>query len=420
MEDKTIQTKYKKNIAQVVVLVIAITIITLAAGTSYAILNGTALSENEQLIRAGNVTLRLTEHFDNIDGGVRIMEDPDGLLLGTTYDFTIKNVGTVGAEYKLKLENDVPNNYSGDVLSTNYFKVGLEINGKEYGPMGLQDVNNIIDKNTLAVNEVNAYKLRVWLDKSQESALEGKEDYNAFLKLKVEAKQNTTIKGNYVYSFDTDADGGYNYSPLDAGTYTGYCSVWTDGQNSYNSCTDSFPSYGFLTQSTCETQINNWGGANEGYSCEPGTWTTSGVAYTTDASTLNQDYYIKYNIGLQKEPLESYVCYILNDTEYCLKGGDGVWDSTNVVSVSPSYNDNKDILDESFGSSNCTETNNSTYSHYDCSMGSWESGADSRGITFVSYGNGGCSVDANSYSTCALLSVLPGPGPGPSGGNADS
>ena len=147
MNDKTIQNKYKKNIFKVLAIAISVSIISITAGTSYAILNGTALSDNEQVIKAGTVTLRLTEHFDNLDNGVRIMTDPDGLISGTTYNFTIKNIGSVGAEYTLKLENEVPNSYSGQVLSTNYFKVGLEINGEEHGPMGLQDVNNIIEKN---------------------------------------------------------------------------------------------------------------------------------------------------------------------------------------------------------------------------------------------------------------------------------
>ena len=136
-------------------------------GTSYAVLKGTNSDSNEQIIKTGSVELKLTENFDDINKKVTIMDDEEGLLQEETYDFNIKNIGDVPAKYDLKLINKVPSSYTGKVLDTKYIKVGLEINGEEYGPMSLEKVKNVIDSDIIYKNEIINYKLIIWLDKSK-------------------------------------------------------------------------------------------------------------------------------------------------------------------------------------------------------------------------------------------------------------
>ena len=170
-------------------IIVLIGILSLFGGTSYAILRGSTSSANEQVIKTGSIKLKLTENFENIDKKIMAMSDSDGLLLSDFYEFNIKNIGDSAAKYDLKLVNEVPSDFTGNLLSSEYIRIGLEINGEEYGPMGLSDVNNIIDENIIYPNEIIRYKLRIWLDDSQADQLATMSDYKSFFKLGVEAEQ---------------------------------------------------------------------------------------------------------------------------------------------------------------------------------------------------------------------------------------
>ena len=181
-----------KNKKYIISLFIALFgILALFGGTSYAILKGVNSDSNEQVIKTGSVELKLTENFDDINKKATIMNDEEGLLQEETYNFNIKNIGDAPAKYDLKLINEVPSSYTSKVLDTKYIKVGLEINGEEYGPMSLEKVKNVIDSDIIYKNEIINYKLRIWLDKSKEEEISKLEDYKAFLKLRVDAEQRS-------------------------------------------------------------------------------------------------------------------------------------------------------------------------------------------------------------------------------------
>ena len=193
--DKFNSNKKKYIVSLVVVLVFMLSLI---GGTSYAILKGNVNDKNEQVIKTGSVELKLTEYYDDISKKITVMSDDDGLLQDDFYSFNIKNTGDSVAKYDLKLVNDVPSSYTGKVLDTKYIKVGLEINGDEYGPMSLDKVKNVIDSDVIYKREMLNYKLRIWLDKSKEKEIENLEDYKAFLKLEVEAVQRPESMDNGV------------------------------------------------------------------------------------------------------------------------------------------------------------------------------------------------------------------------------
>ena len=44
--------------------------------------------------------------------------------------------------------------------------------------------------------------------------------------------------------------------------------------------------------------------------------------FTTDASTLGKDYYLKHVLDKDNKVTESYACVIYNSKEYCIRGGD--------------------------------------------------------------------------------------------------
>jgi len=177
-----------KNI--VLLFIIFDGIFTLITGTSYAILNGDISSSKVHVIKSGKIMLLLEENFESIDSMISVLDDTSGLLQDASYEFSIKNVGTDAAKYDVQLINNVPNTYTENVIDYEYIKVGLEINDKEYGPMSLSDVNNVIDSNIINKNEIINYKLRLWLDSEKEDVIKNMSNYLTFLNIKVVATQS--------------------------------------------------------------------------------------------------------------------------------------------------------------------------------------------------------------------------------------
>ena len=196
-------------------------ILSLVGGTSYAILKGNTSSSKEQVIKTGSIKLKLTEKFENMNKKIMTMSDSDGLLQSDVYEFNIRNIGGNPAKYDLKLVNEVPSDYTGNVLDTKYVKVGLEINGEEYGPYSLGDVKNIIDSDIIYENEMVSYTLRVWLDETKEEELVSMEDYKSFLKLKVEAEQRVDSMDGGINTkvFNYTGDSQMYYVPRDGYYY---------------------------------------------------------------------------------------------------------------------------------------------------------------------------------------------------------
>ena len=276
--------KNKKN--TVYLLLIMVGLLSLVIGTSYAILKGTESDSNEQVIKTGSVKLKLTEYYDNISEKITVKSDEDGLLNTNSYEFNIKNIGNSPARYDLKLINDVPGSYTGKVLDTKYIKIGLEINGEEYGPMSLEKVKNIIDSDVIYKNEVLNYKLRIWLDKSKEDEIANLEDYKAFLKLKIEATQRPE-------SMDSESTKTFNYTGKTE-EYTvprdGYYYIemgGATGNNNYNDYTKAHPGYaaktsGYIYLDANEKLYFNVGGMKKTFNCCSKQGDKSGSGGATD------------------------------------------------------------------------------------------------------------------------------------------
>ena len=91
-----------------------------------------------------------------------------------------------------------------------------------------------------------------------------------------------------------------------------WCGLGTDPYgNTYSSC-DGNQGY----ESDEECRASGWN------NCEQGTITTGIGDYTEDSSTLGKDVYIKHDV-VDDIITSSYVCFVYNNGEHCMKGGGG-------------------------------------------------------------------------------------------------
>ena len=118
---KKIKLKDKKYILSLAIVLVGM--LSLLGGTSYAILKGSATSTKQQIIKTGKIELKLTENYESISKKMSVMSDADGLSQDDVYEFNLKNIGDDAAKYELKLVNEVPSSYTGQVLDTKYIKV---------------------------------------------------------------------------------------------------------------------------------------------------------------------------------------------------------------------------------------------------------------------------------------------------------
>ena len=185
--------KNKKFVFTVCLVVTILGLLFIVSGTSYALLSGSSTSGNEQIIKAGDVTIALTEHYDEIGNKISVLPDSEGLLQEEVYNFNIKNLGDATARYDIKLVNEVPSSYSGPTIDDKYVKVGLEINGEEHGPFTLEEAGNILDSGIIYKNELIEYNLRIWLSEDYEEEILEIDGAKAYFKIEVEAKQSMAL-----------------------------------------------------------------------------------------------------------------------------------------------------------------------------------------------------------------------------------
>ena len=108
------------------------------------------------------------------------------------YEFTIKNTGDTKTDYEISLVDKPNSSYTGTILNEKYIKVGLLKNNSEEIIVNLKEVNRLIDKVTLDVEDTVNYKLRLWLDLKDitDEAKEALIEQKIFLALKINGIQN--------------------------------------------------------------------------------------------------------------------------------------------------------------------------------------------------------------------------------------
>ena len=156
--------KEKKGIKILIILTL-IGVVSLVTGITFAIYENTINAGKSQVIKTGVVNFILTESTNGLVlDNLQELTDYEGMAQETFYEFTIKNTGNTITDYEISLVDKPNSSYTGTILDEKYIKVGLLKNNSKEIIVNLKDVNRLIDKVTLDVEDIVNYKLRLWLD----------------------------------------------------------------------------------------------------------------------------------------------------------------------------------------------------------------------------------------------------------------
>ena len=184
--------KEKKGIKISIILTL-IGVVSLVTGITFAIYENTINAGKSQVIKTGIVNFTLTESTNGLVlNNLQELTDYEGMAQETFYEFTIKNTGNTITDYEISLVDKPNSSYTGTILNEKYIKVGLLKNNSKEIIVNLKDVNRLIDKVTLDVEDTVNYKLRLWLDFGdlEDEAKEALVGQKIFLVLKINGIQN--------------------------------------------------------------------------------------------------------------------------------------------------------------------------------------------------------------------------------------
>ena len=184
--------KEKKGIKISIILTL-IGVAALVTGITFAIYENTINAGKSQVIKTGIVNFTLTESTNGLVlDNLQELTDYEGMAQETFYEFTIKNTGNTITDYEISLVDKPNSSYTGTILNEKYIKVGLLKNNSKEIIVNLKEVNRLIDKVTLDVEDTVNYKLRLWLDfgNLEDEAKEALVGQKIFLALKINGIQN--------------------------------------------------------------------------------------------------------------------------------------------------------------------------------------------------------------------------------------
>ena len=184
--------KEKKGIKISIILTL-IGVVSLVTGITFAIYENTINAGKSQVIKTGIVNFTLTESTNGLVlDNLQELTDYEGMAQETFYEFTIKNTGNTITDYEISLVDKPNSSYTGTILDEKYIKVGLLKNNSKEIIVNLKEVNRLIDKVTLDVEDTVNYKLRLWLDfgNLEDEAKEALVGQKIFLALKINGIQN--------------------------------------------------------------------------------------------------------------------------------------------------------------------------------------------------------------------------------------
>ena len=381
------QEKNKKKL--LITIVGLITLVIAVVGISYAAWNYVFNGSLTNTISTPEVSIELLESNDNIINITNAlpMSDNQGKAQTQVFDFVVtsKTTKDIDIDYTINLQKlEVDSGYTS--LSDNQIKVYLTDNNntQKVAPTLISNLNNYkLYKDTHSHdsthNKVQSkYKLRVWIDQDVDAS-----SWNASTKLQYKFKIGVTStekqKSAYpevVYRYGTNiVKPGASLTPA---TITKW--IITDGTNIGPGPYD--------TLEECQTAWEGYKtqGMPEGWTCQQKTETFEGFDYSEDYTTLNKNYFLKHNISSSGTVESSEVCYILNNTLYCLKGGDG----------GTAYSENTSVLQNSFGQSNCSVSSYDVY----CSASGLDASADRDGSVGAGDASSSCGVHEGGVSFC--------------------
>ena len=184
----------KENMkGKIAVLLTLLGVTSIVIGTTFAIYENTINAGKSQVIKTGVVNFTLTESTNGLVlDNLQELTDYEGMAQETFYEFTIKNTGNTITDYEISLVDKPNSSYTGTILDDKYVKPGLLKNNSKEIIVNLKEVNRLIDKVTLDVEDTVNYKLRLWLDFGdlEDEAKEALVGQKIFLALKINGIQN--------------------------------------------------------------------------------------------------------------------------------------------------------------------------------------------------------------------------------------
>lgn len=172
-----------KNLVAILVILIMLTcVITGSTAIFLTIKNGQRINK----LSTGTLILQLNE-----DKGINLvtavpMSDTKGMET-TPYTFSIKNTGTVNAQYKISIIDD-EEGYKEDGCTQNKLpwsniKYELIKNNESLNPKIISKSDGVIDSGILNMLSINYYSLRLWIDSDSTNEIMGKHFHG---KIKIE------------------------------------------------------------------------------------------------------------------------------------------------------------------------------------------------------------------------------------------
>ena len=396
MEDREIKQK-SNNKKQLVLTILGVLVLVIAVvGASFAVWNYVFNGTLVNTISTNDISLDLLESNTNIITieNALPMSDNEGKAQTETFDFAVtsKTVKDIDIEYNINIQKlEVDNGYTS--LNDNQIKVYLTdySNTQKVAPTLISNLTNYKlytgkhSHDTTHETVQDKFKLRAWIDGAVDAS-----NWNQDTKLQYKFKIGLTSEEKQKSSYPSVV---YRYGN---NTVTLGDSIVRETKNAYcanhaqygNSCDFGMS---WDTEQECQDYVtNNMGGQA---TCQAGTVTT-GFDYTEDYTTLNKNFFLKHNISNEGTVESSEVCYIKDNSLYCLKGEKT--DDKEEGYVSQYYEENTNILKTSFGESNCSVLSGNVR----CSASGLIAGADQYGAVDAYGDSSRCHVLNDGNSDC--------------------
>ena len=202
-----LKVKYKDNPGvKISFLLGIISILFIFVGGSYAFIFKSVYTQSINTISAGSLVITL-ENTTPVISVNNAIPTPDDIALkdSVTYDFTLKNTGSINAKYKLSLINSctVGSSYTvGDssvkadvCIPAQYVKAGISKDGEDFRVVKVDsDGNIILDNGVIGKSRSSSYKLKLWLDYDTPNSYNVK-NKNTIMSYKIQLYSEQTTEG---------------------------------------------------------------------------------------------------------------------------------------------------------------------------------------------------------------------------------
>ena len=303
--------------------------------------------------RDTKINYTLTIEKLSVDTGYTALNDNQVALYLTNYDGTNE---LLPSNYNCPVLNAIPQESSNTVDKYKNIKPML-LSNTDTGHISLiSQLNNYqlysgTHMHDSTHNKVqDKFKLRAWIAPDVDAS-----SWNSSTKLQYKFKIGVTSEedtSRYVYRYGTNVISiGTTLNPVSGTKWI----IMVNGEENEGSA-----AYAYDTHDECTAFLTSMGitegeeieadGTNITLTCVEKTGTFGGIGdYTEDYTTLNKTIFLGHKIGNDGKVERNDVCFIRNNTLYCLKGVETANADYSASNLAPYYIENHNTLLEAFG-----------------------------------------------------------------------